>query len=382
MATWEDGPEYAPLERPDAFVDPSVATVGLEAPPPTPPVPPAPTERPAFADPEQPAPALASLVPPPPAQRDPNLPFDVAASVMTAETSAWASAHFPTAPAGPTAAGPHPPDHPTLHPSAAGAIPPAYGAGAYGNGAPTTTQAVANGQRPMAQPTNDRQPPAPDPTPSAGGGTPPGYPPPSGAPSYPPPTYPAPAYPPPAYPPPAHPPPPYPPVQYPSGGPGGPGGQPFPPSQPPTNGPFAAPGTPQWFGPGDYRQPAPAPPAPTARTVLAAATPGVLLTLMVGGFVWIIAPVTIVVAFVLSGRIGYGRKATRTAFAAVLSFLGLVGLLSLITADGSFSQWWDTVAGWACFGSWVMVVSSAIAAYRALKLGRPDPPPTPRVSSR
>jgi hypothetical protein len=116
--------------------------------------------------------------------------------------------------------------------------------------------------------------------------------------------------------------------------------------------------------------------------VIAAATPGVLLTLLVGGFVWVLAPVTIIVAFVLAGRMSYGRKVTRTAFAAVLSFLGLVGLLSLITADGSFSQWWDTVAGWACFGSWVMIVASTIAAYRALKLGRPDPPPTPRVGIR
>ncbi|HVK36095.1 MAG TPA: hypothetical protein VM428_10590, partial [Microlunatus sp.] len=167
------------------------------------------------------------------------------------------------------------------------------------------------------------------------------------------------------------------------GGTYGPVGQPFPPpGQPPANGPFAAPGTPQWFGPGDYQQPAPPPPAPTARTVIAAATPGVLLTLVVGGFVWVLAPVTIIVAFVLAGRMFYGRKVTRTAFAAVLSFLGLVGLLSLITADGSFSQWWDTVASWACFGSWVMIVASTIAAYRALKQGRPDPPPTPRVSIR
>ena len=116
--------------------------------------------------------------------------------------------------------------------------------------------------------------------------------------------------------------------------------------------------------------------------MLAAVTPGVLLTLVVGGFIWVLAPVTMVVAFVLSGRMLYGRKVTRTAFAAVLAFLGLVGLLSLITADGSFSQWWDTVAGWACFGSWVMILASTIAAYRALKQGRPDPPPTPRVSIR
>ena len=76
--------------------------------------------------------------------------------------------------------------------------------------------------------------------------------------------------------------------------------------------------------------------------MLAAATPGVLVTLVVGGFVWVLAPVTVIIAFVLSGRIMYGRKVIRTTFAAVLAFLGLVGLLSVVTADGLFAQWWDT----------------------------------------
>ena len=381
MATWEDGPEYAPLERPDAFADPSVATVGLEAPPPAPVPPPAPTERPAFADPGQPVPPLAALVPAPPAQRDPNVPFDVAASLMTAETSAWASSHFPTAPAGPTATGQHPSDHPTLHPSPdqRGPARVRTGPGRTGPWRPPTSQAVVNGQRPTGQPTNGRRPPDPDSTRVRLGRDP--------------------------HPATRHPPAPpltrpratrrrrtrhratLPPATRRSRRPGRAGpqscSQPFPPpGQAPANGPFAAPGTPQWFGPGDYQQPPPPPPAPTARTVLAAVTPGVLLTLVVGGFIWVLAPVTMVVAFVLSGRMLYGRKVTRTAFAAVLAFLGLVGLLSLITADGSFSQWWDTVAGWACFGSWVMVVASTIAAYRALKQGRPDPPPTARVSIR
>ena len=307
-------------------------------------------ERPAFADPGQPVPPLAALAPEPPAQRDPKVPFDVAASVMTAETSAWASANFPSAPAGPTVAAPS----------------------SYGSGAPSDSPAV-NGQRATGETSNGRRPPETT-TPWPAGGSTPGYPPPAGAPGYPPPTYSPIGYPPPTYPPPGYSPPGDPPsAPYPSGGPGG---QPFPPPGPAaTNGPFAAPGTPQWFAPGDYRQPPPPPPAPTARTVLAAATPGVLITLVIGGFIWVLAPVTVIVAFVLSGRITYGRKVTRTAFAAVLSFLGLVGLLSLITADGSFSQWWDTVARWACFGSWVMIVATVIAAYRALKQGRPDPPP-------
>ena len=112
MATWEDGPEYAPLERPEAFAEPAVATVGLQAPPPSPSAAPAPVERPVFADPTQPVPALATLVPEPPAARNPEQPFDVVSSVMTADTSAWASAHWTgretLGPQGPTAAAPAP----------------------------------------------------------------------------------------------------------------------------------------------------------------------------------------------------------------------------------------------------------------------------------
>ena len=380
MATWEDGPEYAPLERPDAFADPSVATVGLAAPPPAPVPPPAPTERPAFADPGQPVPPLAALVPAPPARRDPNVPFDVAASLMTAETSAWASSHFPTAPAGPTATGQHPSDHPTLHPSPDNAIRPAsYGAGDVRDW--RATDEPGRGERSAAHRSAHGRPPTTGPGLDSGclGRTLTRLPATRRRARLPGPELPATDVPAAGLP-----------SRRLSAGPGDRGGRGVRSSQPavpapgqvPANGPFAAPGTPQWFGPGDYQQPPPPPPAPTARTVLAAVTPGVLLTLVVGGFIWVLAPVTMVVAFVLSGRMRYGRKVTRTAFAAVLAFLGLVGLLSLITADGSFSQWWDTVAGWACFGSWVMIVASTIAAYRALKQGRPDPPPTARVSIR
>ena len=338
MATWEDGPEYAPLERPEAFAEPAVATVGLQATPPPPSAAPAPVERPVFADPTQPVPALATLVPEPPAARNPEQPFDVVSSVMTADTSAWASAHW-------TGRGSAGPQAPTAVPAAA-PPPPGPNGSDPGSG-------LANGQRVPAAPS---------------------FPPPAGAPSFPP----------------AAGAPSFPPAPSPSWQPGPtpaatnrPGSQPFPPpGYPPGQGQFPAPGTPQWFAPGGQHPPVPQPTTPTARTVLAAATPGVLVTLVVGGFIWVLAPVTVVIAFLLSSRITYGRKTTRTAFAAVLAFLGLVGLLSLVTADGLFTAWWDSVAGWACFGSWVMLVATVIAVYRALKQGNPDPPSTPRVSLR
>lgn len=349
MATWEDGPEYAPLERPDAFAEPTVATIGLDAPPPSPKAAPEPSERPAFSDPAQPVPPLATLVPEPPAGRDPQQPFDVVSSVMTADTSAWASAHWTgretSGPPGPTAG---PVTTPVLLP------PPGPNGSDPGRG-------VGNGQHPAAPPAFPVRAAVPT------------FPPPTGAPNFPPPAD-RPGFPP------------APTSWQPGSTPpvtNQPGGQPFPPpGYPPGQGQFPAPGTPQWFAPGGYQQPAPQPTAPSARAVLAAATPGVLVTLVVGGFIWVLAPVTVVIAFLLSSRITYGRKATRTAFAAVLAFLGLVGLLSLVTADGLFTDWWDSVAGWACFGSWVMLAATVVAVYRALKLGKPDPPSTPRVSLR
>lgn len=292
MATWEDGPEYAPLERPDAFDAPSANPSDLAPPPAAPAQPPAPVDRPVFADPNQPVPELAQLVPAPPAQRDPNEPFDVVSSLVTADSSAWAAAHWSPPPQSPP---------------------------------------------PQSSPQQTTQPPAAQSLQA--------YPP---VPPYPPATPPA---------------------------------QPHPSAQPypPANAPFPAPGTPQWFVPGPgYQQPPSPPVAPTAQRVLAAVTPGVLITLVIGGLIWTLAPVTVVVAYLLTGRMTYGRTPTRATFGAVLGLLGAVGLLALVTADGLFSQWWATLAGWACFGSWVLLAATIIAAYRALKQGRPDPPPGSR----
>lgn len=343
MATWEDGPEYAPTERPAAFAEPAVG-IGLEAPPPAPPAPVLPAQQPAFDGPPQPGPPLAALVQEPPAVRDPQQPFDVASSVMTAESSAWASAHWA------------PPQS-----QSTGQSGPTGQTGSTGLAAPSAPVSLSPSQRPNAP-----APPLSFPPPTGG----PSYPAPVGAPTYPPPTG-GPAYPPstsgPAYPPPPSPPSPY--ATYPTY-------QPFPaPGQPPAQGPFPAPGTTQWFAPGSYPQQQPLPAAaPDARTVLTAATPGVLIALVVGGFIWVLAPITLVIAFVLTRRMTYARKAAHTAFAAAMACLGIVGLVSIFTADGLFLDWWDSVARWGCVASWVMLVVVLILVYRAVKQGRPDPP--------
>lgn len=75
MATWTDGPEYAPSQRPTAFVAPTAEAL---ASPPEPRLiePELPTIEPSFSPPTQPTPDLRELVPSAAPGRNPNLPFE------------------------------------------------------------------------------------------------------------------------------------------------------------------------------------------------------------------------------------------------------------------------------------------------------------------
>lgn len=87
MATWEDGPEYAPHERPQYFADAPVAPLE-QAPPVARPADGQPADRPRFDEPSAPLAPLAMLVPEPPDERDPHLPFDTLTTALTSE-SPW-----------------------------------------------------------------------------------------------------------------------------------------------------------------------------------------------------------------------------------------------------------------------------------------------------
>ncbi|MBA8794685.1 hypothetical protein FHX74_002304 [Friedmanniella endophytica] len=92
MASWQDGPEYAPLERPSAF-DPSGLAPLDQAPPFVQPAANAPAERPRFDGPGVALAPLAALVPAEEGpRRDPHEPFAVASSTLTETTSAWSAA--------------------------------------------------------------------------------------------------------------------------------------------------------------------------------------------------------------------------------------------------------------------------------------------------
>lgn len=92
MATWEDGPEYAPAERPNGFVEPTVAPLDV-APPRHAPSAAAPLERPGDFSSESDRRPLATYLPSTGPQRNPEVPFEMARSTMTEVDSAWGLVH-------------------------------------------------------------------------------------------------------------------------------------------------------------------------------------------------------------------------------------------------------------------------------------------------
>jgi hypothetical protein len=273
MATWEDGPEYAPIARPDGFAQPTIAPLDV-APPVQQSAALAPKERPLFTDPPAPVAPLDTLVPPVETPRDPALPFAVVSSTLTSD-SAWGAAHW------------SPPSGPPV--GAAG-----------GPWSPPT----ASGPSPWPPPT---QPLVPV----------------SG------------------------------PAQNVSG--------------------FPTPGTADWFAPAPYGQ-QPATVRVDARRLFEAATPGVCICLAVGGFVYLIAPIMLGVAFALSSRVQVATATVRRALLTGVIVLGALALIGALTNDTSFADWWAFVGVWALMICWLMLGAVLLIVYRGLKNPAQAPP--------
>lgn len=282
MATWEDGPEYAPIERPQNFAMPEVAPLDQAAPY-VQVAAGAPVDRPQFTGPQDPVQPLASIGPDDGGeQRDPHTPFETVESTVTG--------------------------------------------GSTGAGLATTTATASPNQ-------------------SAWGSA--HWSPPTG---------------PPVQPPPPH-------------------AQQQPQQNWPTPDGYPAPGTPQWFGPGagtPTAQQGQAGP-PDARRVLDAVTPGVAICLVVGGLIYLLAPLMLIIAFVLSGRVKVAKPRVRLAFIIASSALGFFALVGLFTNNLSFGDWWGFIGMWALVLCWGMLITLPVLIFNELKKGvsRPFSPPPP-----
>ncbi|MFP5416404.1 MAG: hypothetical protein ACLGHZ_05945 [Actinomycetes bacterium] len=312
MAHWTDGPEYAPVERPDVFVEPDAAP--LAAPPTdaadTPDGPPRDAAavvaegRPDYAPVD--APPLAHLVPPAPPGRDPREAFHVASTPMTARTPQ---------PAGALTSAP-PPDAPP--PTGLPVdLPPPVWTPAH----PSAWGAAHAASTPRAQPAWTPNQPFPDPHLA----------------------------------PPSHlPPPPHawpPPVVNPAG---------FPPAGPP---PWQQDPSP---GPGAFRP-------VTFGDMVRASTPGLLICLGIGALVPPLAIPLLLVASALASRIRQRRQVVARTFSIAIAAAFGLGLVGMVVFRGVFDvvDWYDAATGWAQLASLVLLLAVPAVVGDSLRRGEP-----------
>lgn len=263
MATWQDGPEYAPIERPAAFVTPQVPPLADPEPVALPA--PAPDAEPSFTPPSGAQPDLAALVPAAAPGRNPNLPFDVSVAALTAGSFTSASGSAVRSPTEPFTE-PGPP--------LSGYLP------------------VQAAVQPNAQV---------NPT------------------------------------------------------------------------PFAAPNTPEWFAPPPQTRVPAAPPAVTIAQIWRAATPGVLIPLLIGMvFSWL-SILMLAVSFALSARIPYRRDAIRRSYSVGLALLGVVAAYSILQDGYEPDLLFEALSGGAQLACIILLFVVALIVGAALRAGeRPD----------
>lgn len=334
MADWTDGPEYAPHDRPRAFVAPAVAPLSEAdaAPSPMPAV----ADRtatfggapPSYTNPDA-APALAALVSPPPQPRDPHEAFDVVGSSMTAWSGSPDDADGQVRerrpedpfPGSATIVASVAPPPPARQPSVADWPPPA----------PAPLPQPPFGQPMAGHPMAVQGPYAPVSTfPPA-----PGFPPPAG---YPEPT-----------------------------------GHPAPP--PGTQG---YPHYPGYGGPAPW-QPQPQPTRPVSLgTVAQACTPGVLICLALGLLVQPLAAAMFLVAWALSTRIRYRRRTLSRTFLVVACALITVSLLDMLGTQGEFALSLLPIYAnnWSTLAHLVLLVAVPVIVSQALSRGEPPQDPS------
>jgi hypothetical protein len=269
MATWQDGPEYAPAERPAAFVIPPAAPLAAPASAvtATPAAPSLPGGEPSFTPPTESQPELTALVPSGAPGRNPKIPFEVSAAAVT--TGSWSS--------GASAEGAdRPPTQPFTAP-----------------GPPLTGYLPA---QPAVQP-NAQVNPAPFPTPN----------------------------------------------------------------------------TPQWFAPPpETRVPAPPPPVSISQ-IWRAATPGVLIPLVIGMFFSWLSILMLAISFALSARIAYRRDAIRRVYTVALVVLGVIGAGSILSGGYDSDQLFEALSGGAQLACIILPFVVGLIVGAALRAGeRPN----------
>jgi membrane protein insertase Oxa1/YidC/SpoIIIJ len=117
----------------------------------------------------------------------------------------------------------------------------------------------------------------------------------------------------------------------------------------------------------------------TVRDVLSAVTPGVYISLAIGGLIYLVSPIMLGVAFALSSRMEVAAPQARRAFMTGFFVLGFFAVLAVLNIPASFADWWSSVGLWSLIICWLVLLAVSLIVRgelrrRAAEQSRPPSP--------
>jgi hypothetical protein len=101
-----------------------------------------------------------------------------------------------------------------------------------------------------------------------------------------------------------------------------------------------------------------------------ATTPGVLITLLLGGLLPWVSVALFFLAFWLTSRVRYRTSQVRGVMSALASGIGLVAVIGYYgDAIYGLGAWWNQVAPWACAACWIALVTVPLVVRDGLARG-------------
>jgi hypothetical protein len=98
------------------------------------------------------------------------------------------------------------------------------------------------------------------------------------------------------------------------------------------------------------------------------------MCLIIGGLVYVLAPIFLCVSVGLASRVKVATAEVRRAHVFGLVVLAMLGVIGSLIVGADFSEWWQFVGQWALLICWVLLATTLVMIYRRLKAEAPSPP--------
>lgn len=144
----------------------------------------------------------------------------------------------------------------------------------------------------------------------------------------------------------------------------------FPPPQQPAPS-FPQPGTPDWFAPPPQARWQPPNQSVSIAQLWQGATPGVIITLLVGALINPLSAAMLMLAAMLAARVKYRVEQVRRSFLWAGAVVAVIGAFTLLGGDFNLSTAWDVVSGWSQLACWVLTIVVPLQVGAGIRANEP-----------